>query len=105
MSRRDTPLITQGSRSFRDVIACAHAYDKHVVQQGEFPGITSRAQFQQLIQDTIEDPTAEKSLSNDRHAYWNGNEDMVVITDPTILTAGRRLGQRPAIATIKGCDK
>ncbi|RMG20153.1 MAG: hypothetical protein D6732_29020 [Methanobacteriota archaeon] len=61
-------------------IAQGHAYDKHVVKQGEFPEVRSRAEFERLIADVISNPEASKSLSRGRRAYWKGN--VVVITNP-----------------------
>ncbi len=72
---------TEGNSVAED-IANGHAYDKHVVEQGEYPEITTRGQFQQVIQNTIDNATEEKLLSGGRYAYWYGNDGTVVITDP-----------------------
>jgi hypothetical protein len=61
-------------------IANGHAYDKHVVAQGEFPEIKSRADFEQLIAEVMNNPDENKALSGGRHAYWKG--DVIVITNP-----------------------
>ena len=63
-------------------IANGHAYDKHVIQQGEYSEISNRQEFAQLIQNTMDNATAEKSLAGGRYAYWDANDGTVVITDP-----------------------
>jgi hypothetical protein len=84
-------VAAEDSSSVAGDIANGHAYDKHVVQQGEYQGITSRTQFQQLIQNTLDNPTADKALSGGRHAYWNSQDGTVVITDPSNPDGGTRI--------------
>src|SRR5205085_5240062 len=53
-------------------IAGGHAFDKHVIQRGEFPGATTRQQFSSQIEGIINNPSNEvKPLSNGRTAYWD----------------------------------
>jgi len=63
-------------------IAAGHAYDKHVVAEGQFPGIASRAAFAALIQGIIEHPTASRQLTNERTAWWDTASGTVVIANP-----------------------
>lgn len=42
-----------------------------------------QSDYQKAIQDTIDDPSDVKTLSNGRRAYWNDKQDMVVIEDPS----------------------
>jgi RHS repeat-associated protein len=68
-----------------------HAYLKHA---GEFGNI-SRNEFQELVQETIANPSEVRSLSNGRTAYWSDSQQMVVIengTAPTQSTAFRPSG-------------
>jgi hypothetical protein len=59
-----------------------HAYDKHVTRQGEFGNI-SPVEFQGKVEDTMANPSAVRSLSNGRTAYWSDREQMVVIENST----------------------
>jgi hypothetical protein len=54
-------------------IAGGHAFEKHVLQQGEFNGlgIGSREQFANHIENIVNNPTALRQLSGGRSAYWD----------------------------------
>jgi RHS repeat-associated protein len=75
-----TPVPATGPTA-ADQISNGHAWSKH---QGEFPG-WSQQKFTQKIQETINNATGAdvRNLSNGRTAYWNTNEGMVVIRDPS----------------------
>lgn len=60
-------------------IAAGHAYQKHVIEQAEFPGISSQSQFAAHIENVV--ISGEKrTLDNGRTAYWY--EGTVVIRNP-----------------------
>jgi hypothetical protein len=63
-------------------ISKGHAYDKHVVEQDEFPEVVDRKQFRNLIQKILSDPTDWKRLEGGRSAYWDKETGTVVIRDP-----------------------
>jgi filamentous hemagglutinin len=64
-------------------IAGGHAFDKHILTQGEYPGwIRTRAQFQSHVEDVINNPTAVRSLQNGRTAYWHDASGTIVIRTP-----------------------
>ena len=63
-------------------ISEGHAFDKHVVQQAEYPGVTDKLQFGKIIQDAIESAGAEKALANGRYAWWDDTSGTAVIFDP-----------------------
>ncbi len=70
-------------------IAGGHAFDKHVVAQGEFPGIASREQFAQHIESFLGDSsTMMRNLSNGRSAFWNGGRGEVLIRNPIAKDGG-----------------
>ncbi len=69
-------------------IAGGHAFDKHVLPHGEFPGITTREQFQQHIESVINNPTATRSLTSGRTAWWDDETGTVVIRDPSRIDGG-----------------
>lgn len=60
-------------------ISGGHAFDKHVIEQGEFPGVTTRRQFASMIEDAVMNGEF-RVLSGGRTAYWNGGA--VVIRNP-----------------------
>jgi hypothetical protein len=67
------------AKRIADQISGGHAFDKHVVERGEFPGVTTREQFADLIEDAVMNGES-RVLSRGRAAYWS--EGTVVIRDP-----------------------
>lgn len=65
-------------------IANGHAFDKHVLQRGEFNSldIRTRAQFQQHVENVINNPTDVRYYSDGRVAYLDSNTRTVVIRNP-----------------------
>lgn len=58
------------ARLIGDEISGGHAFDKHVIEQGEFPGVTTRRQFAGMIEDAVMNGES-RVLSGGRTAYWN----------------------------------
>jgi hypothetical protein len=81
------PPIAGGSGEAQaaEDIANGHAFDKHL---GEFPEVSTRQEFQQVIDNVIENPTDSKSLSNGRTAYYDSQSNTLVITDPSSADGG-----------------
>ncbi|MCU6368761.1 hypothetical protein [Enterobacter quasiroggenkampii] len=71
-------------------IAGGHAFEKHVLQQGEFTGlgIRTRARFARHIENDVKNPTSTKELSNGRSAYWDQSTGTVVIRNPKASDGG-----------------
>ena len=70
-------------------IAGGHAFAKHVICQGEFPGwIRTRKQFTQHIEKILNNPDEIKKLKNQRIAYWDYNSGTVVIMNPNAIDKG-----------------
>jgi len=65
-------------------IAQGHAWAKH---QGEFPG-WDQGKFESTVNETMQNPDEVRTLSNNRTAYWNSKENMVVIKDPANADGG-----------------
>jgi filamentous hemagglutinin len=78
--RAASPLVDAAAVAGQ--IAAGHAYDKHVVAEGQFPGIASRAAFAALIRGIIEHPTASRRLTSERTAWWDEASGTVVIANP-----------------------
>ncbi|MGD0706199.1 MAG: hypothetical protein ABSA02_40755 [Trebonia sp.] len=68
-----------------DEISSGHAFDKHVVERGEFPGVTTRKQFANLIEDAVMNGES-RVLSRGRTAYWT--DGTVVIRNPSAPDGG-----------------
>lgn len=66
-------------------IAKGHAFDKHVIDRGEFPGVTTRGQFASVIQGAVMDGES-RALSGGRTAYWS--DGTVVIRNPGTADSG-----------------
>ena len=81
-------------------ISEGHAFDKHVVDQAEFPGVTTREQFASLIEGAVMNGES-RALSGDRTAYWS--DGTVVIRHPGRRTGVRPSVQPPATTTSWGC--
>ncbi len=71
-------------------IAGGHAFEKHVLNQGEFKGlgIRTREQFASHIENVINNPTASRQLSGGRSAYWQESTGTVVIRNPRAADGG-----------------
>ena len=72
-------------------ISGGHAFQKHVIDEGQFPGITTRPQFAAHIEN-VALKGEMRTLSNGRTAYWN--EGTVVIRNPHAIDGGTAF--RPA---------
>jgi hypothetical protein len=70
-------------------IAGGHAFGKHVIQQGEFPGITNRAEFASQIEEFLNSSsTVTRNLSNGRSAFWNDSTGTVLVRNPAAADGG-----------------
>jgi hypothetical protein len=68
-----------------DEISGGHAFDKHVIEQGEFPGVTTRRQFADTIEDVVISGES-RVLSGGRTAYWS--DGTLVIRNPSAEDGG-----------------
>jgi RHS repeat-associated protein len=86
-------------------IANGHAYDDHVVEKGEYPEITSRAQFRDLIYSILEGDvdTVDKPLDDGRYAYY-APDGTVVIVDPGHPDWGTAFRPKNPLAYFLGLD-
>lgn len=69
-------------------ISKGHAFEKHVLQMGEFPGIQTREQFASEIERIINNPSAMRQLKGGRTAYWDEGTGTVIIHDPKAPDGG-----------------
>ncbi|QIM16203.1 hypothetical protein G7067_06850 [Leucobacter insecticola] len=66
-------------------IASGHAFQKHVIDQKEFPGITTREQFARLIEDVVQNGQ-KRELTNGKTYYWK--DGTLVIRNPRAIDGG-----------------
>lgn len=66
-------------------IAGGHAFEKHILDLGEFPGIRTRAQFASLIEDVVLNGEM-RALGGGRTAFWR--DGTVVIRNPRAPDGG-----------------
>lgn len=72
-----------------EAISKGHAFEKHILNQGEFPGwIRTRKQFGEHIENVINNPTSIRELVRDRVAYWHQETGTAVIHDPRAIDRG-----------------
>jgi len=71
-------------------ISNGHAFDKHVIEQGEFKelGISTKEQFAAHIEKVVRDPTSSKNFSGGRTAYWDESSGAAVIRNPNSADGG-----------------
>lgn len=68
-----------------DEISRGHAFDKHVIERREFPGVTTRRQFADTIEETVLNGEP-RVLGGRRTAYWD--HGMLVIRNPAAPDGG-----------------
>ena len=69
-------------------IATGHAYGKHVVQRGEFPGVTGTKPFAAEVERVMTNASEVRPLSGGRTAYWDSSTGTVVIRNPGAVDGG-----------------
>ena len=92
-ARREAQLAADKAyaKLIGEEISSGHAFDKHVIERGEFPGVTTRREFAELIEDAVMNGES-RVLSRARTAYWS--DGTVVIRDPSTADGGTAF--RPA---------
>lgn len=81
-------------------IADGHAFGKHVVARGEFPGVRTRTEFASVIEGVISDPTHVRHLGRGRTAYWKNG--VIVIRNPAAADGGTAFAPEAGIAYFWG---
>ena len=71
-------------KSIIEKIGRGHAWDRHVIKQKEFPEIKTKEDFINHIEKTIKSKETEhRFLKDDREAFWNKEDNTVIIYDPS----------------------
>jgi hypothetical protein len=89
-AHRDARLAADNAyaESIGDEISKGHAFDKHVIKLGEFPGVATREQFARVIRDAVMNGES-RALNAGRTAYWS--DGTVVIRNPSSPDGGTTL--------------
>ncbi len=64
--------------------------------------MSSQGEFQELVQNAMDNATESKSLEGRRYAYWDQSTDTVVITDPSNPDGGTAFKPTNGYAYYKG---
>jgi SPP1 gp7 family putative phage head morphogenesis protein len=83
--------IARRNREVAEKIANGHAYDKHVIRKKEFPEIRNRKEFQELIEDVMNNADEVRELERGRKIYWQDKTQTVVIDSPADPDLGKAL--------------
>jgi filamentous hemagglutinin len=70
-------------------IADGHAFEKHIIQGKEFPGISTRQQFQEYLEQIMNSPkTLVKILSSGRTGFYDKISNTIIIYTPKAIDKG-----------------
>ena len=70
-------------------IAYGHAFEKHILAQGEFTGnIKTRQQFQKHIEMVLDQPTMIRKTGDERIGIWHEETSSMVIYNPRASDGG-----------------
>ncbi len=94
--------LMKQNRSVAEKLGRGHSYNKHVIQQGEFPEIKTPGQFTEHIENILNNPSEIKSLDRGRTAYWHESSQTVIIRDPKHHDGGTALRPREGKSYFKG---
>ncbi|MDO8669011.1 MAG: RHS repeat-associated core domain-containing protein [Candidatus Buchananbacteria bacterium] len=79
-------------------IGHGHAYDKHVLNDGQFKGMVSnKSEFSSHIKNVMDNPTEVRQLEKGRTAYYQQNTNSIVIHDPSRQDAGTAFQPNPQV--------
>lgn len=63
-------------------IANGHAFEKHVIQQGQFPFIKTKQQFADHIEEVMTNPTHYRQLGAGREAFYDAKTSTFIVKNP-----------------------
>lgn len=73
---------TAVQRKIAQAIATGHSYQKHVIEEKQFPEVKDRRDFKNLIARILANPTHQRELANDREAFFEVKTNTIVIYNP-----------------------
>ena len=86
---------TAAQRKIAKAIAAGHAYEKHVIEEKQFPEVKSQSDFAELIAKVLANPTHHRKLEKEREAFYDSKSNTIVIYNP-------RQGQRHLLSSSRG---
>jgi RHS repeat-associated protein len=82
-TRFATEAEKQAASALARDVAAGHAFEKHVVQRGEFPMVTDRDTFATGVERVITSPeTIVRDLQGNRTGFYHSPSNTLVITKP-----------------------
>ena len=78
--KKKTP--TPAQMKIAEAISNGHAYQKHVVDEEQFPDVKSKTDFAKLIAGVLANPTHHKELNKEREAFYDLPSNTIVIVNP-----------------------
>lgn len=79
---------TAAQKKIAKKIAGGHAYEKHVIEEKQFPDVKSEGDFAELIGKVLANPTHHRKLENGREAYFDNKSNTIVIYNPRARDKG-----------------
>ena len=74
------PTVAQ--KRIAKTIAGGHAYEKHVIDEKQFPDVKSESDFANVIAKVLANPTHHRKLENEREAYFDNKSNIIIIYNP-----------------------
>jgi hypothetical protein len=75
-------------RKFAESIGSGHAYDKHVVKEGQYPNIGSKEDFIDFLEGVMLKPSDLKVRKKGRKVYWDEMTETIIIRSPEVKDGG-----------------
>lgn len=79
---------TASQKKIAKAIAAGHSYEKHVVDEKQFPEVKSEEEFAEFIAKLLANPTHHRELENEREAYFDKKSNTIVIYNPRARDRG-----------------
>lgn len=79
---------TAAQKRIAQAIGTGHAYEKHVIDEKQFPEVKSEEEFVKLIGKIIANPTHQRDLESERKAYFDKQSNTIVIYNPRAKDKG-----------------
>lgn len=93
---------TLAQKKIARAIATGHAYQKHVVDERQFPEVKSENDFAELIGKVLANPTHQRELENDRATYYDVKSNTIVIYNPRARDRGTCFRPRAGLRYYEG---
>lgn len=63
-------------------LANGHAFEKHELQQGQFPFVKTKEQFAKHLENVMTNPTHHKQLGGGREAFYDSRTSTFIVRNP-----------------------